>query len=971
MITRSKLIAASLFLALPNTALIHALAAKEPQQSTSEESEKEPDWAFEESDIQVDNGYIFGQLNNGMRYILRENATPEGTVLVRMRIDSGSLDETDSERGLSHYLEHMAFNGSTGVPEGEMIKLLERKGLAFGADTNAGTGLDAITYMLNLPRNDEDLIDTALMLMRETASELTIDPDAVDRERGIILAERRDRRNFSQRAQEDGFEFYAPDARFADRMPIGVIEVLEKATAQGIRALYKRTYVPQNTVLVIVGDYPMEELEAKLIDKFDDWTGGEAPADPVTGPIDTTRKGKTDIYIDPSLSESLSIVQFGEWIDEADTIANREISTLRGIGYSIVNRRLARLAREADAPFRSASFSRGNFFEDGRTTGLNISSVDGEWRKGMLATVREYNQAITYGFTQSEIDEQLARRRTALDNAVKAKDTRSNNSFVSSALNLVSNNSVPTTPEYNLAAFEKLAPKITPESVFAAFKAHVITLDDPLIRFEGRAAPEGGEEALRTAFIEGMALPIVPPKDTGTTQFAYTNFGTPGTIVSDVSQGELDIRQIVFDNGVRLNLKKTDVREDAVAVRVAIDGGNLMITKDNPLAVYLAGSLSSGGLGEHSQDELSTILAGRSVGLGFGTGADSFSMGSSTTPRDLQLQLQLMAALITDPGYRPEGVEQFRKSIDNFFETLNSTPGRALSAVLSDELSDNDPRFSLQSKEAFKALDYAGLKSVIEDRLNRGAIEIGIAGDIDEEAVIAAVASTFGALAEREDEFKPREMARQRNFTADRSERIIEHDGEPDQALLRMVWPARDDSDLVESVRLQMLGRVMQLELTDRIREELGQAYSPGAGVSLSRHYRDYGTISINVSLDESQIGEARTAIAAMLDDLISEGGITPDTIERARKPLLERHDNALKGLGGWMALTQRAQSDPVRIDRYFAYKDVLNGVTAQDLTTLAIQYLQAEDAATFIVKPSELAKSRAKATPAPGSTVE
>ena len=942
---------AGLSLALPNTALVQSLAAQE--------AVKEPTWAFEESDIEVDSGFTFGRLDNGMRYILRQNATPEGTALVRMRIDSGSLDETDAEQGLSHYLEHMAFNGSKGIPEGEMIKLLEREGLAFGADTNASTGFEAITYMLNLPRNDEDLLNTALMLMRETVSELTIAQDAVDRERGIILAERRDRRNFAQRAQEDSFEFFAPDARFGDRFPIGVLEVLETADAETIRALYERTYVPANTTLIIVGDYPIEVMEAALRAKFSDWTGGEAPGDPVTGPIDVTQTGKTDIYTDPSLSESVSITRFAEWIDEADTLANRKAAAIRSIGYAIVNRRLARLAREADAPFVRASFGRGDFFEDARSNGLNIASLDGEWRKGVLAAVREYNQAMTYGFTQAEVDEQLARRRSALENAVKAKDTRNNAAYVGAALSLVSNEQIPTTPEANLALFEQVAPEITPDSVFAALKAHAIPLTEPLIRFQGRTAPEGGEEALRAAFNEGMTLPIEPPEDTGQAEFAYTDFGDPGTIVSDNEEPQLGIRQIVFDNGVKLNIKSTDIRKDRINVSVAIDGGNLLATKEDPLAVYLTASLGAGGLGEHTLDELSTILAGKSIGFGVGNSTDSFTMSAGTTPRDLELQMQAFAALMTDPGYRPEGVEQFRKGIDNFFETLTATPGRALQAVQGGALSDSDPRFTLQSKDAFYALDFDKLKAVIGDRLARGAIEIAVVGDVDEDAAIAAVASTFGALTEREDTFRRREDARVRSFTSDRSVRTIEHDGEADQALLRMIWPARDDSDQEEAITLQLLGRILRLELTDRIREELGQAYSPSAGVSLSRFYKGYGTITINVSLEDTQIEPARAAINALLADLAGDG-ITEDLIERARKPLLERYDNTLKNLGGYSSLAARAQTDPARIDRFFAYPDLLKAVSVDDLKAAAQQYLKPNEAVTFLVAPSEEAKAKA-----------
>ena len=951
--------ASGLLLASSNTALVQALAA-EGHTETMEAEKKEPVWPFEESDVEVDSGYTFGQLDNGMRYILRQNATPEGTAVVRMRIDSGSLDEADEEQGLSHYLEHMAFNGSKGIPEGEMIKLLEREGLAFGADTNASTGFDAITYMLNLPRNDEDLLDTAIMLMRETASELTIAQDAVDRERGIILAERRDRRNFAQRAQEDGFEFYAPDARFGDRFPIGVLEVLETADAETIRALYERTYVPKNTTMVIVGDYPIEVMEAKLKAKFAGWAGGPAPEDPVTGPVDVAQKGQTDIYTDPSLSESISITRFADWIDEPDTIANRKAAATRGIGYAIINRRLARLAREGDAPFLGASLSRGDFFEDARSTGLNVGSVDGEWRKGLLAAVREYNQAITYGFTQTEVDEQLARRRSALEDAVKAKDTRTNGAFAGAALGLISGERVPTTPEFRLALFEEIAPMMTPDSIFAALKAHAIPLEEPMIRFQGRAAPEGGEEALRAAFVEAMALPIAPPEDMGKAEFAYVDFGVPGTVVSDITEPQLGIRQIVFDNGAKLNIKSTDIREDRVNVRVAVDGGTLMATKDDPLAVYLASSLSAGGLGEHSLDELSTILAGRSVGFGIGGTPESFGMSSATTPRDLELQMKVFAALMTDPGYRPEGVEQFRKGIENFFETLTATPGRALSVVQGAELSDDDPRFTLQSQEAFNALDFEKLKAVIGDRLERGAIEIAIVGDIEEDAAISVVASTFGALTEREDTFRRREEARVRSFTSDRSTRTIEHDGEADQAILRMIWPARDDSDYDEATKLRLLGRVLRLELTDRIREELGQAYSPSAGISLSRVYPDYGTITINVSLEDTQIEAARAAIDAMLADMVSDG-ITEDLIERARKPLLERHENALKGLGTYTSLSARAQTDPERIDRFFAYPDILNAATVEDLKAVAVRYLQPEDAVTFLVVPSAKAKAKAE----------
>lgn len=922
-----------------------------------------PVWAFETSDVPVDTDYTFGRLDNGLRYIIRRNATPAGTALVRLRINTGALAETDAERGLSHYLEHMAFNGSKGIPEGEMIKLLEREGLAFGADTNASTGFENITYMLNLPRNDEALLGTALMLMRETASELNIAPDAVERERGIILAERRDRAGFQQRNFEDNVAFLAPHAHYANRMPIGTLEVLETATAEQIRSLYERTYTPENAVLVVVGDYPIAVVEAAIRARFADWAPAPAPAKPRAGPIDPERKGLTDIHLDPALSESVTISRLAPWRDEPDTLAARRASRLRAVGYGIINRRLARLARGADAPFRSASFSSGDIFEDARITSLSVNSTDGAWRAGVLAAVREVHQALTYGFTQAEVDEQLANIRTALENGVKSAGTRSNAVFAGGALALVSDKRVPTTPDWALAAFEQQAPAITPEATWQAVLADAAPLAEPLIRFEGRKLPDGGEPGLRSAFADGLALPIAPPTSNGPLAFGYSDFGPAGTVVSDVVDEPLGLRKIRFANGVRLTLKRTDVRKDRIAFLLAVDGGDLMNTAEAPLRTYLAGSLAAGGLGKHSQDELASVLAGRSVSFELASGTDAFTASAVTTPRDLLTQMQVLAATLTDPGYRPEGVERFRKGIDNFFNTLDATPARALSTAIGGILSGNDPRFSLLPKADFLALDYAQLRAAITDRLTGGAIELALVGDLDEAQAIAAVAATLGALPPREQAFNPRTENRIRPFTAQRGQHIITHKGEPDQALLQWVWPTTDDSDLGETLRLDLLARIVRLQLTDRLREDLGQAYSPSARSAASHIYPDYGTFSISSAVAADQVAVTQAAVQSLLADL-RKGPVDPDLIDRARKPYLEEYANLLKDLGGWLGLAARAQSEPAQLDRYFAAPGLMTAITPEDLHQTALKYLAPGSAVEFVVVPEASAPQTAPQTP-------
>lgn len=935
--------AAALALALPFTALL----AEQPR------TPPEPAWAFEESDIPLDPAFRFGVLANGMRYVLRENATPQETALVRLHIGSGSLDENDSERGLAHFLEHMAFNGSRRIPEGEMVKLLEREGLAFGADTNASTGFEQTVYKLNLPRNDPALLDTALMLMRETASELTITPAAVERERGVVLSERRDRRNFAYKNTEDQLAFISPGARYAERLPVGTIEVLESAGAEELRGFYRRTYVPANAVLVIVGDFPLDRMEEAVRRHFDDWAGPADLPEPGAGPVKVERRGETDIYIDPALPERMQVMRLGPWDKRPDTVATRQQNLLRQVGYGIINRRFQTLARAADAPFRGAGYGTGDVFEAARLTSLVIDSENGKWQRGLAAATQELRRALTFGFTEAEVAEQLARIRTSLENAARASTTRSNDALVDAALQLVEDGTVPSPPQSALERFEAFAPDITPAAALAVMLAEATPLEDPLIRFEGRESPAGGADQLRQAWDDAAAAQVADTARAAVAPFAYSDFGTPGDIVSDTRDDRFGLRLIRFANGVRLNLRQTQINKDRIGYRLTLDGGQLLDTRDHPLRTALVSALPQGGLGAHGQDELESILAGRSVRLAIGASEDAFEMGGATTPRDLDLQLRLFSAMLTDPGYRLEGEERFRRNLKTFFASLDATPARALDNQLGAILSDGDPRFSLQSEADYQALTFARLALDIGDRLQHGAIELALVGDLDEQATIDAVARTLGALPMREAEFQPREDVRLRPFTAARGLRTITHSGEPDQALIRLTWPTTDDRDLAEALRLSLLDRVVQIELQEQLREDLGKSYSPSSSSAPSRTYRGYGTFNLAASVDIGDVAATRGAIRALLGELRS-GPVDADVLARARQPLLESYDNLLKSLSGWLSLADRAQSEAYRLDRFLAAPEILKAITPDDILATAQRYLAPDEAVEIVVEPGQ-----------------
>lgn len=948
----STRLALSLFLATAFIAPIAAPLHAEPVGWVA------ADWALEDSEFEPESGWHFGRLDNGMRYIIRRNSRPENTALVRMEISAGSLDERPEERGYAHYVEHMAFNGSTNVPEGEMIRLLERLGLAFGADTNASTSFDRTQYRLDLPRADEELLDTALMLMRETVSELTFTEEAVQREKGVILAERRVRNNYAFKNTVDSLEFAYPGSLIAERLPIGTAETIASADAASLRAFWEREYLPADTVVVVVGDFDPALVEARIVARFADWRPAPtaAPEQPDGGPIDPAYAGATAIYLDPALTETITLSRHGAYIDRPDSLAERRASLLRQIANGAFSRRLQRLQRSEDPPFRGVSFSTSDLFEAGRTTTLSVASEEGRWRQALEVAVDEYRRALAHGFSEGEIAEQIANIRTGLENAAANADTRSNAALVGQALAVARGNFVPTAPADALARFEAFAPEVTPAKVLEALRADSIALDQPLVRFSGKTAPEGGEEGLRAAVEAAFARPIAPPQDMASAEFAYTDFGPTGEVVEDNRTAELDIRTIRFANGVMLNLKPTDLADDQVVVRLNIDGGQMLASRADPLAVELAALYTAGGLGRHSRDELQSILAGRSVGASFGAGDETFSGGATTTRRDLELQLQLMAAYLTDPGYRAEGLGPWQRSLADFFARLGRTPESALSEGLGPLLSDQDPRFTRQPIEAYRALDYDRLSAAIGDRLTNGAIEIALVGDFNEEEAIRMVAQSFGALPPREPDFRTYEGEnRERSFTDRRRSYTLTHGGEPDQAVLRMIWPTVADDDWALTSRLTLLSRVMRLVLTEKLREELGQTYSPAVDSSPSSIYHDYGTFSLGAAVDVAQLDAAEQAVEETLRAMIADGP-SPDLVERARQPILEGLDNRLKTNGGWMGLAARAQSKPEDIHRFLGAKERQLEITPADLQALAALYLDPAKAVRVRVVPEDSA---------------
>jgi zinc protease len=900
-------------------------------------------WSQTGSDIAVDPAVRFGVLPNGMKYALMRNTTPREEVAVRLHFNIGSLAEEEDQRGLAHFLEHMAFNGSANVPEGEMNRILERNGLAFGADTNAVTSFDETSYRLDLPRNTPELIDTALMLMREISGNLTLAPDAIDRERGVILAERAARDNYGLRDTIDMLAFSYPGARLNSRLPIGLEEVIRTAPAARLRAFYDQWYRPERATLVIVGDIDVDAVEAGIRARFADWQGrGAGGEDPEYGPFTHDRPAGADIYVHPALAETVSIMWTRADQLRPATIARRHRYQLEGMAEAIIRRRLTTLAQAADAPFLNASVSEQGGFDDMRTLQAFVTARDGRWAAAMRVVENELRRAIEHGFTDAEVAEQVASRRTAYRNAASGAATRRTGGLAGELMGLIDTDgaAIFSTPATDLAIAEPVFASANGESVTAAFRAMVQGFGAPQIRVTAKAEITGGTQAILAAYDSATRLAVAPPAVRETQQFAYTDFGTPGRVVSDNRVEDLAIRRVRFANNVMLNIRRTDFQADRVSVWVRLDGGSLLTPPDDPTRYTLAGILTLGGLEAHSNDDLRSILAGRSVSAGFTVGTDSFNQSGSTIPDSLLLQLQLYAATIRHPGYRPEAIALFRRAIPQQYAGADATPGAVIGRQVPPILANDNPLLVIPPLEAMLALEWEPLRALMADPLTNGAIEIGIVGDVDEDAAIAAVAQTFGALPTRRATFAPQTEARVRTFASDLTPRTLYHRGERDQAVVLAYWPARDDSDLRETLELDLLAAVMRLRLLDELRERLGRSYSPSASADLSSDFPGYGTLFAGGQVGFGDVAVTEAAIAEIVAGL-RDAAISDDVLTRARTPILERLEASRRENGYWLNYAAHATSDPARLDRSRQALGLLTAITPADIQRAAQRYLR------------------------------
>lgn len=910
-------------------------------------------WAHEASDLAPDPSVRFGTLPNGMRYALMRNATPPGQAALRLRIDAGSLMEADDQLGLAHFIEHMAFNGSTDIPEGELIRILERLGLAFGPDTNAFTSFDQTVYQLDLPRTDEETVETGLRILRQMAGEATLAADAIDRERGVVLSEERTRDTPALRVARARYDFLMAGQLAARRFPIGQAEILAGAPQPRFAAFYEAYYRPERATLVAVGDFDLDEMEARIRARFADWVRpGPDGAEPDLGPV-RPRGAEAAVAVEPGAPATLQLAWVSPPDLSPDTAEKRRRGLLRQLALAVLNRRFERLARGAAPPFIAAGASRYTQLDSQDVAGLSASFRPGAWRPALEALEQEQRRIVEHGVSQAEVDREVTELRTALQAYVAGAATRRTPSLANLIIGAVNDGEVVTAPQAELARFEAVVEGLSAETVSAVLR-EVFQGHGPLVFVATPAPIEGGEAAVLAALEESRAQAVEAPAARDAQAWSYDDFGPAGEIVERGRLEDIDVTLVRFANGVRLTVKPTDFRDDQVLVAVNVGDGRLGLPAD-PAAPIWAAPLGfvEGGLGRLTAEEMEEVLASRVYGANLSVSDETLRLSGSTRPEDLTVQLQVLAAYVADPGWRAEPFERARTLYANAVDQLGATPGGVFSRDGRVRLYGGDPRWGFPAPEHIAAARPEALRALLEPQLAEGPLEVVIVGDVEPEAAIAAAAATFGALPARPDAAPVDPASARVAFPAPTATPArLTHTGRADQGMGFMAWPTADTrSDLHRGRVLSLLAGVLRLRLTDELREGQAVTYSPSASSYGAWSLPGYGYVSAAIEAPPERLDGFFADVERIVADLRDQP-VDADELERARRPVIEGLLQVRAGNEYWLGQLERIHTDAVRLESIRTVVEDVRAITAEELQAAARQWLTPDRAWRLVVVP-------------------
>jgi zinc protease len=882
-------------------------------------------WLYQGSDVPVDRQWLFGQMKNGLRYAVRRNGVPPRQVSIRVRIDAGSMYETDGEQGYAHLLEHLLFRESKYLGQAEAISAWQRLGATFGSDANAETKPTHTAYKLDIPNIGQAKLEESFKLLSGMIRAPVLNNANVGAERPIVLAEKRERGGAGQRMADLTRQTFFAGQRLAVRNPIGTDATLGAANGKAVKAFYDRWYRPENTVIVVAGDADPMVLAGLVEQWFGDWTGtgkpGVAPnfGDPVA-PAGATIPaggaapiGELAVGVEPDLPRSLTYAIMRPWRQVQDTIAYNEGLLTDVIAQAIINRRLESRAR-AGGSFLYAQVQQDDVSRSTDATFVTFAPLSGDWQAALADVRSVIADALTNPPTQEEIDREVAQFDVAFANEVEQESVQSGSDLVNNLVNAVDIRETVAAPKVVLEVFRGMKPRLTPDVVLARTRG---LFEGTVTRsvYVTPAAGEADSAALRLALASEAKVDDTARLAAQTISFDdLPPVGTPGTIIRQAPLGVLEIEQVDFANGVKALVWANDAEPGRVTVRVRFGAGWRAFDETN--AVYAAlgqAALVGSGLGELGQNEIDRLATGRKLGFDFDIEDAVFTLTAQTRSDDVNDQLYLFAGKLGMPRWDKDPVIRAKAAAELAYNTFSTSPGGVLGRDLEYLVTGGERRFATPDPAAIKASTPEAFRKVWEPLLKQGPIEVMVFGEFDKAKVTEQLRLTFGALPPR-DPIPADIAARVLGFAAATSAPQVEtHRGDANQAAAVVAWPSGGGTEaLRESRQLEILTQLFNNRLLEALRERAGASYSPQVFSSWPTDLASGGRITAVAQLEPAFVPVLFAEAERIAQDLAANPP-TADELARVTEPLSQLIRRASTGNQFWLYNLEGVTQDPRR----------------------------------------------------------
>ena len=911
-------------------------------------------WSYNKRDLHPDPALVIKKLQNNFVYILLKNQHPKNRVGMHLYIQAGSMHESDGQQGLAHFLEHMLFNGSTHFKPAELVKFFQSIGMQFGPDANAHTGFNETVYDILLPEGNKENLVKGLVVMKDFAEGALLLPSEIERERRVVLSEKRTRDSASYRTYIKTLKFEFPDARISKRLPIGREEIIKKADQEQLKAFYDTWYRPEKMILVLVGDFNAELAGMLIEDKFSTITP-RAPPGTIPDIGNIKHKGITSFYHfeKESGNTTVSIEILEKILSTPDSYDFRKKQLIENIANRMVQYRLDTLIQKPGTPFTSASISSGIFLRQVKYADITADCDPENWEKSLSLIEQTLRQALIFGFTTSELARVKKDLLSELDNAVKRASTRNSKKLAREIIWSLNSNRVFMSPQQKKELYTPIINTVTLKNVHDAFK-DIWAPKHRLLVVTGNAklTDKNPESRILDTYHKSIRAAVSRPAEEKSVVFPYLpEPKKEGRITRTKKIPDLEFIQVDFRNGVRLNLKKTDFKANQVLINLTFGRGKSCEPLNKPgLALLTENVINESGLGTLTKDELKWAMAGKNTYATFSIDENRFLFKGETVSNEVSLLFQLLYAHIIDPGFRKDAYELSLKRYRQKYMALSRSIDGAMALSGKRFLAGGDHRFGLPDDETFKKLTLDDIRSWISPSIGNNDIEVSVVGDVDIDSIIQLTAQYFGSLSlhpvvNTQKESKLPVFPIGQSQTISVQTKIL-------KGLVIVAYPTEDIWDINRTRRLSVLSDIISDRLREQIREKLGSAYSTFAFNRPSRAYPGYGVLQAMAYIDPNESDMIIKEIKKIVLN-IAKDGVTQDELSRAKEPTLTSIKDMLRKNSYWLdTVLTGSKIYPQKIDWSRTILKDYASITEEGVSNIAKKYLVNDRAVTIIIKP-------------------